>query len=235
MFVHVDKKVFDAFGGAQIGYLVAQVNVTKSDPFVEKLKEKLFETLLGKGINATNFAIHESIAIWRKIYENNFKVKAKTYRSSLEALVKRVVTGKQIWSICNIVDLYNCCSVHSMLPMGGYDLGKISGDIAIRFGQPGEKFRGLGLPNLEEVMEHHLVYADDARVLCWLWNYKDAEESCIDEHTKEVVFFIDSANEASSATLNSAIDYLKEMLSWIGCVTTKKGVLNKEASSAQLI
>ena len=114
MRVSIESEVLEKYPEVEIGYLVAQVSVKKSDPFVEELKQGLEKHLHSQGVNATNFAIHPDIALWRKIYEEDFGVKAKTYRSSVEALLRRVVTGKEVWSICNIVDLYNCSSVLSL-------------------------------------------------------------------------------------------------------------------------
>ena len=159
MQISIEKEVLDAYPNAAIGYLVAMVSVQKSEPFVEGLKSGLEQHLKNQGLDATQFTVHPSISVWREIYENDFHVKAKTYRSSLEALVRRVVTGKAIWNICNVVDLYNCCSVMSLLPMGGYDLDKISGDIRIRYAKEGEVFLGLERKKLQETHPDHVVYS----------------------------------------------------------------------------
>lgn len=118
MLIKIESPILEKYPEAEIGYLVARVSVKKDDPWVENLKKGLEKDLQLQGINATNFAVHASLSRWRKIYENDFQMNPKTYRSSIEALVRRVVTGKEIWNICNVVDLYNCCSILSLLPMG---------------------------------------------------------------------------------------------------------------------
>lgn len=227
MLLRIEDKVLEKYPEMEIGYVVAQVSVIKKDPFVESLKLCLLKALEEKGINATNFAAHPSISIWREIYENDFLVKPKTYRSSIEALLKRVVTGKEIWNICNVVDLYNCCSVFSLLPMGGYDLDKISGDIVVRYAKEGELFQGLGEREKVEVKANHIIYGDDKRVLCWLWNHKDSAETGIDENSKNLVFFIDSARRAEAERIPQALQLLTDNLEKIQGVTFRKGVLNK--------
>lgn len=224
----IENDVLEKYPEAQIGYLTARVEVKKEDPFVEGLKEGLAGHLQRLGINATNFAVHPGIAIWRKIYEEDFGVKAKTYRSSIEALLRRVVTGKPVWSICNIVDLYNCCSLYSLLPMGGYDLSKVAGDVRIRLAKEGETFIPLG--DWQKVQTHpsHVVYADDQRIICWLWNHKDSAETCIDEGTKEVVFFIDSFDRSQ---VQEALCQLRQNLEKIGCTPIAMGILNQECPS----
>lgn len=225
MKISLSEEVLEKYPEIEIGYLIAKLEVHKTDPIVEELKRGLSRSLEEKGINATNFVAHPSIARWRKIYEEDFHVKAKTYRSSLEALIKRVVTGKEIWNICTVVDLYNCCSVLSLLPMGGYDLDKIVGEIKIRYAQEGETFRGLGQREEIEIKKNHLVYTDDQRVICWLWNHKDAAETCIDENTKSVLFFIDSVD----GKVEEALELLKEHLKTINGTTIATGRLNKDS------
>ncbi|MCI0382265.1 MAG: hypothetical protein L0207_04355 [Chlamydiae bacterium] len=232
MLISIENEVLEKYPEIEIGYVVAKVSVKKSDPFVEDLKRGLGGHLQQQGINATNFTIHPAISVWRKIYEEDFQVKAKTYRSSIEALVRRLVTGKEVWNICNVVDLYNCCSILSLLPMGGYDLNKISGDIKIRYAKDGETFLGLGEREKVEVKSNHVVYSDDKRVICWLWNHKDSAETCIDEDSECVIFFIDSFNHNQTQT---ALEQLTENLKKIGCVPLETGILNKNSFSRELI
>lgn len=224
MLICVEEEIFEKYSEAEIGYLVAQVSVKPSDPFVEELKQELRAHLEGQGINATNFVTHPNISLWREIYEGDFHVKAKTYRSSIEALLRRVITGKQVWNICNVVDLYNCCSILSLLPMGGYDLEKVSGNICIRFGKEGESFLGLGERQRADIKPNHVVYADDQRVICWLWNHKDSAETCIDETSKRVIFFIDAFNRDQ---LQAALQLLAGNLEKIGCAPLESGILNR--------
>jgi DNA/RNA-binding domain of Phe-tRNA-synthetase-like protein len=231
MQIGIEDRILERYPGVEIGYLTARVSVKKSDPFVENLKQGLGEHLQAQGINATTFVTHPSIALWRKIYEEDFHVKAKTYRSSIEALLRRVVTGKDVWNICNVVDLYNCCSILSLLPMGGYDLKKVSGNIEIRFAKEGEPFRSLGSKETIAAQPNHVVYADDKNVICWLWNHKDSAETCIDENSEYVIFFIDSFDQIR---MQDALKNLAENLEKIGCVPLESGILNKAAPQAIL-
>ena len=206
----------------------------KTDPFVEHLKQGLSDNLKAQGINATNFVTHPKLSVWRKIYKEDFQVKETTYRSSIEALLRRIVIGKELWNICNIVDLYNCCSILSLLPMGCYDLGKISGDIRIRYAKEGELFHGIGERLKIQTKTNHIVYADDQRLICWLWNHKDALETCIDENTKNVIFFIDSADAGKPDTMQEALTLLSMNLEKIGSYPISSGILNSNSRHTTL-
>lgn len=234
MQICIEDTILRKYPNVEIGYLVATVSVKKEDPFIEAMKKRLSEHLQGIGINATNFVAHPSLSIWRKIYKEDFLVKESTYKSSVESLLRRIVTGKGLWNICNVVDLYNCCSVFSLLPMGGYDMSKISGDIKIRYAVEGEEFHGLGERLKTQAKANHVVYADDQRLICWLWNHKDAFETCIDENTKQVIFFIDSVADVGPNAVQQALSDLSMHLQQINGVPITFGVLNSTTPSVSI-
>jgi DNA/RNA-binding domain of Phe-tRNA-synthetase-like protein len=66
------------------------------------------------------------------------------YRGSAEALLRRVIAGKGLPRINNVVDVVNLVSVESRLPVGLYDLAQVQGDIVFRAGRPGETYKGIG-------------------------------------------------------------------------------------------
>jgi DNA/RNA-binding domain of Phe-tRNA-synthetase-like protein len=66
------------------------------------------------------------------------------YRGSAEALLRRVIAGKGLPQINNVVDVINLVSVDSRLPVGLYDLAQVQGDIVFRAGRAGETYKGIG-------------------------------------------------------------------------------------------
>jgi DNA/RNA-binding domain of Phe-tRNA-synthetase-like protein len=66
------------------------------------------------------------------------------YRGSAEALLRRVLSGKNLPHINVVVDIINLVSVHSRLSIGLYDLDKVEGDIAFRAGRASESYKGIG-------------------------------------------------------------------------------------------
>jgi DNA/RNA-binding domain of Phe-tRNA-synthetase-like protein len=66
------------------------------------------------------------------------------YRGSAEALLRRVIAGKGLPRINNVVDVINLVSVESRLPVGLYDLAHVQGDIVFRAGRTGETYKGIG-------------------------------------------------------------------------------------------
>jgi DNA/RNA-binding domain of Phe-tRNA-synthetase-like protein len=90
-------------------------------------------------------AVLESAAIMatRAAYKALGKDPAR-YRGSAEALLRRVIAGKGLPRINNVVDVINYVSVESRLPVGLYDLAHVEGDIVFRAGRARETYKGIG-------------------------------------------------------------------------------------------
>jgi DNA/RNA-binding domain of Phe-tRNA-synthetase-like protein len=66
------------------------------------------------------------------------------YRPSSEALLRRVVQGKGLYRVSNVVDIGNLGSIETGWPYGCYDRAKINAPVALRHGAAGEKYEGIG-------------------------------------------------------------------------------------------
>jgi DNA/RNA-binding domain of Phe-tRNA-synthetase-like protein len=66
------------------------------------------------------------------------------YRPSSEALVRRVVQGKGLYRVSNLVDIGNLGSIETGWPYGCYDLLRLKPPIVFRHGAAGELYEGIG-------------------------------------------------------------------------------------------
>ncbi len=66
------------------------------------------------------------------------------YRPASEALLRRVVKGKGLYQVNNVVDLLNLVSIRSGYSICGYDVSLIQGDIELGIGKEGEPYEGIG-------------------------------------------------------------------------------------------
>ncbi|MDP2337817.1 MAG: phenylalanine--tRNA ligase beta subunit-related protein [Bacteroidota bacterium] len=94
----------------------------------------------------------------RKAYKACGKDPAR-YRLSAEALLRRIVSDKGLYRICNVVDQLNLVSITSGFSIGGYDSGQIQGDIAFGIGQTDEPYTGIGKGDLN--IENLPVFRDE--------------------------------------------------------------------------
>ncbi len=108
------------------------------------------------------------------------------YRGSAEALLRRLIAGKGLPRINNVVDVINYVSVESRLPVGLYDLVHVQGDVVFRAGRAGETYKGIGKYDLN--LEGLPVFCDA------LGPHgsptSDSERTMVTEATKNVIAVI---------------------------------------------
>ena len=86
----------------------------------------------------------QSILATRQVYRLCGKDPSR-YRPSGEALVRRVLQGKDLYQIDTAVDLINLASIAYGYSIGGFDCDKISGStITLGIGKEGEPYEGIG-------------------------------------------------------------------------------------------
>jgi DNA/RNA-binding domain of Phe-tRNA-synthetase-like protein len=153
---------------------------------------------------------HLHIASWRELYRS-FGTKPGDYRPSAEALIRRCIKEEKLPRINNAVDLYNVVSVEHVIPMGGFDLDHVNGDIYLRYSDGGEQFIPLGPGDPEETDRGEVVYADNTRILTRRWNYRDANSTKITEETKSLVMFLDASPAISVEKVRDAVEELRAL------------------------
>jgi DNA/RNA-binding domain of Phe-tRNA-synthetase-like protein len=128
------------------------------------------------------------------------------YRGSAEALLRRLIAGKGMPRINNVVDVINLVSVESRLPVGLYDLAHVEGPVEFRAGREGETYKGIGKYDLN--LEGLPVFADAKGPHGSPTS--DSERTMVTEATNRVVAIIVSFGGASS--LNTAAKRMTELL-----------------------
>ena len=66
------------------------------------------------------------------------------YRPSAEALRRRILRELPLYKIDTLVDIINLLSIQSGYSIGGFDAGKIDGDLVLGVGREGEIYHGIG-------------------------------------------------------------------------------------------
>jgi DNA/RNA-binding domain of Phe-tRNA-synthetase-like protein len=130
------------------------------------------------------------------------------YRPSSEALLRRVVQGKGLYRVSNVVDIVNLGSLETGWPYGCYDRSKISPPVALRHGAAGEKYEGIGKQTWH--LEGRPVLADPAGPFGS--PISDSTRSMITESAKEIMIVIYAPARVSDASLHMAMTRLKERL-----------------------
>ena len=85
-----------------------------------------------------------SIAATRRVYKTCGKDPSR-YRPASEALIRRVLQGKELYQRDTLVDLVNLASIAYGYSIGGFDADKFVGDtLTLGIGREGEPYEGIG-------------------------------------------------------------------------------------------
>ena len=85
-----------------------------------------------------------SIADTRRVYKACGKDPSR-YRPASEALIRRVLQGKELYQLNTLVDLVNLASIAYGYSIGGFDADKFEGDtLTLGIGREGEPYEGIG-------------------------------------------------------------------------------------------
>ena len=127
-----------------------------------------------------------------RIYRNFFweiGVDPTKIRPAAEALIKRVLTGKTIPKINNLVDTYNLTSIKTGIPLAAFDNSKIINRIIVRFAEPNEKFYGIGMKEPQYLKGNEVIITDEEKIIA-VYPYRDSNETEITNLTKSIQLMI---------------------------------------------
>lgn len=129
------------------------------------------------------------------------------YRLSAESLLRRIVNGKALYKINNVVDLLNLVSITSGFSIGGYNADKIDGLVRFGIGNTNEPYQGIGRGTLN--IERLPIFRDDLGAFGSPTS--DSLRTQIDETCENFLMIIISFQEekALHEAMNLAIDLLK--------------------------
>ncbi|WP_317585075.1 B3/B4 domain-containing protein [Segatella copri] len=106
---------------------------------INTLGEKYRQTLTTESLKEMS-----GIAATRKVYRACGKDPSR-YRPASEALIRRMLKGKELYQRATLVDLVNLASIAYGYSIGGFDADKFEGDtLTLGVGKDGEPYEGIG-------------------------------------------------------------------------------------------
>lgn len=130
------------------------------------------------------------------------------YRPSSEALIRRVVQGKNLYQIDTLVDLINLASMKFGYSIGGFDADKFEGDtLTLGVGKKDEPYEGIGRGILN--IEGMPVYRDSKGGVGTPTS--DNERTKIELSTTHL-FVIVNGYDGNRETVNANARYIKDLL-----------------------
>jgi DNA/RNA-binding domain of Phe-tRNA-synthetase-like protein len=140
--ITIDEKLKSICPNLKLGAIECKVKLQKDNP---ELWIKIDATIgvLEAELTAEKIRELPSIESSKNAYRNIGK-DPNRYRLSAEALLRRIVNGKGLYKINNVVDLLNLLSITSGFSIGGYNSDKIEGNVEFGIGKANEDYEGIG-------------------------------------------------------------------------------------------
>lgn len=139
--VNISDTIKTYVPGIKLGLISTEVVFEKENRYLQDAINDEIKRI--SAIPIENIKEIPQIKSSREAYKALGKEPAR-YRLSAEALHRRIIQGKGIYQISNLVDTINLASVKTGYSIGGYDEEKIKGNILFDIGKAKEKYEAIG-------------------------------------------------------------------------------------------
>ena len=206
--------------GVKLGW--AEADEARVAPANARLAELMDRVCEGKRREFTVESLAEAPAIRAvRAMFREWEMDPSKYRPSSEALLRRVVQGKGLYRVSNVVDAGNLGSVETGWPYGCYDRAKIHAPITLRHGAAGETYEGIGKKMWH--LEGRPVLADAAGPFGS--PISDSTRSMVTETTREILTVIYAPEGVADTQIGAACERLCERLrEFAGAAVTRQGI-----------
>ena len=187
-----------------IGYITYTTNVVNTNNELWDYIESIIDNINEK-YTLDNMKEQINIKTTRLAYKKIGKDPSR-YRVSSEALIRRILQGKGLYKINNVVDTNNLISIETGYSVGSYDMKNIKGDIIFRIGKEGEKYQGIGKEMIN--IENLPVFCDD--IGPYGSPTSDSTRAMVTDNSKEILTTIISFN--AKENLLESLDLAKNYI-----------------------
>ena len=162
---------------------VQGVKISNVDPKLEEFKEKVCADVKRK-FTLESLKDEPVFRAYRDFFWRIGIDPTKT-RPAAEALIRRVLGGRDLPRINTAVDAYNLASMNTCIALAAFDTGKLEGQLHARFAKEGEEFFGIGMDKPVKTAGGEIVLADAVRLVA-IYPHRDADHSRLTLQTKNI-------------------------------------------------
>ncbi len=140
--INISHEISNVLPGTRLGCIQCKVRVEPSGPELDELSQKVIADIRA-ALTIGEVSRVPTIKAAKDAYRKLGKDPSR-YRPSAEALTRRIVNGKELYKISNVIDTLNLISLKSGFSIGGYNAEKIEGEISFGIGKTGEPYEAIG-------------------------------------------------------------------------------------------
>lgn len=200
----VDPELSSRFPGIEVlGVLLRGLRVREWSEEVEEAKKAIYE-YVRKKYSLETLKDVPAFRAYRDFFWR-IGIDPTKMRPSSEALVRRILLGKELPRINTLVDAYNIASIESEITMAAFDASKITGKISVNYSSPDEEFLGIGMDHPLTLNGGEVVIRDESRILS-IYPYRDSEHSKVSLDTVDSVLLVCGVPGIPRSKLEEALE-----------------------------
>ena len=110
-------------------------------------------------------------------------------RPAAEALIRRILQGKPLPRINNVVDSYNLASIRTGIALAAFDWDRLAGGLTLRMAGEGELFLGIGMREPLKLKGKEVVVSDEEKIVA-IYPYRDSDDTKITDETTKILLLV---------------------------------------------
>lgn len=200
----IDSAVKKVFPSVSIGIaLIKNVSISKTDPVLEKEKNKLLSHV--STLTTEQIGKYIEIISYRKLYKA-MGIDWHSRRPSPEALLRRVALGKGLYTVNTCVDAYNLVVMKHRVSVGAFDADCMIFPTVLRFAGEGDTIVLLGDSEPTIYSSKELAYYDQQGGYNIDFNFCDAQRTKVTEKTKNIWINIDGIYDITPEQVQKTLE-----------------------------
>ncbi len=210
MILSITEELRNQYSGLQaLVSLIDDVKVAKSGDELEAFSQKIFSEVKNK-YTLDNL---KEVPIFRSYRDFFWRVEIDPtkVRPAAEALTRRILAGKTIPRINNVVDSYNLASIKTEVALAAFNRDELIGDLMMRQSKVGEKFLGISMDEPATLTGSEIVIADSEKLVA-IYPHRDADISKVTNSTRNILLLICGVPGIDITILNNAREHAEKYI-----------------------
>ena len=212
IYYSIADEVFDQFPGYVRGVVLAYgVSNSDSPPELTSMLRDA-EASVRDRLEKDGLVEYPRISSWREAYRS-FGAKPSKFRSSIEAMVRRVLSNNELPTINTLVDIGNVLSLRYLVPTGGHAIDEVKEDIILRPATGEEEFVPFGSDQVEHPDPGEIIFVENNTVLTRRWSWRQANHTLTLPTTTAIEFNVDGLPPVTESEVK---DICQETMAMVG-------------------
>jgi DNA/RNA-binding domain of Phe-tRNA-synthetase-like protein len=180
---------------------VKDVKIQKRDAELEKFKLDIIKQVRSE-YNLDSVKDQPTFKSYRSFFWR-IGIDPTKNRPAAEALIRRILAGKNLPCINTLVDAYNLASIKSRIALATFDADKLEGTLLMRFAEEGEQILGIGMEKPLTLKGGEIVVSDEEKLIA-IYPYRDADNTKVTEKTENISIVVCGVPGINEKTLENA-------------------------------